>query len=93
MKTVSIADLRQNPTPALDAVEAGESVLITRYRKPIAEINPHNVTRLPQRAPSGRQIMDAVNRLSKLTETTWGRDVSRCNQDATENWVNPWTRE
>jgi prevent-host-death family protein len=43
MKTISVAELRQNPTHALDDVEAGESYLVTRHRRPIARLVPVEV--------------------------------------------------
>lgn len=36
-----LRELRQNPTSAIDALEAGEAVVITRRSKPIADLVPH----------------------------------------------------
>ncbi|MCL2788778.1 MAG: type II toxin-antitoxin system prevent-host-death family antitoxin [Micrococcales bacterium] len=38
---LSLRDLRQNPTQAIDAVEAGAVVTITRQNRPIADLVPH----------------------------------------------------
>ena len=43
MKTITVAELRQNPTAALDDVEAGESYVVTRHRHPIARLVPVEV--------------------------------------------------
>ncbi|MFT4217733.1 MAG: type II toxin-antitoxin system prevent-host-death family antitoxin [Micropruina sp.] len=40
MNAISVAELRQNPTEALARAEAGETVIITRHRHPIAKIVP-----------------------------------------------------
>lgn len=39
-KTITVAELRQNPTEALNAVEAGETYLVTRHNRPIARLVP-----------------------------------------------------
>jgi prevent-host-death family protein len=49
MRSVSIQEARQNLSKLLDAVERGESVLITRRGKPIARLVPAEPTSL---APS-----------------------------------------
>lgn len=40
MKTVSVRELRQNPSQMLRDVEAGESYVITSYNRPIARVEP-----------------------------------------------------
>lgn len=40
-RTLSLRELRQNPTDAIDAVEDGEVVVITRHGRPIADLVPH----------------------------------------------------
>lgn len=40
MKTITVGQLRQNPTEMLDAVEAGETYTVTRHGRPIARIEP-----------------------------------------------------
>lgn len=40
-KTLTLRELRQNPTWAMDALEGGESVVITRHNRPIADLVPH----------------------------------------------------
>jgi len=46
MKTISVGELRQNPTAALDAVEHGETFIVTRHRREIGLLTP-----LPRRRP------------------------------------------
>jgi len=57
MRQVSIAELRQNPTPAFDAVARGETVEVTRYRQVIGRIVPA-VTPRPA-GPTGSEVMAA----------------------------------
>ncbi|GAB3815951.1 hypothetical protein GCM10028820_14390 [Tessaracoccus terricola] len=40
MKTITVAELRQNPTPALDAVAGGASLTVTKHRRPVAMLVP-----------------------------------------------------
>jgi prevent-host-death family protein len=40
MKTITVAQLRQNPTDAIASVEAGESYVVTRHRHPVAQLIP-----------------------------------------------------
>lgn len=40
MKTVSFTDFRAHASTLLDAVERGETVVVLRHGKPVAEIHP-----------------------------------------------------
>lgn len=40
MKTITVAELRQNPTAALAEVEAGETYVVTRHNREIARLVP-----------------------------------------------------
>jgi len=41
MKTLSVGQLRQNPTDALNSVADGETVVVTKHNRPIADLVPH----------------------------------------------------
>lgn len=41
MKTLSVGQLRQNPTDALNSVADGETVIVTRHNRPVADLVPH----------------------------------------------------
>ncbi len=41
MNTISIGQLRQNPTAMIRAVQAGETYTLTDRGRPVAEIRPH----------------------------------------------------
>lgn len=49
METVKIEDIRKDPRRYLDQVEAGETLLIVREDRPIAEIKPVVATGRPSR--------------------------------------------
>lgn len=40
MKSISVGELRQNPTRMLDDVAAGETYLVTRHHREVARIVP-----------------------------------------------------
>ncbi|OKH81767.1 hypothetical protein EB75_14740 [Mycobacterium sp. ST-F2] len=40
MKSITVAELRQNPTAALEDVAAGETYVVTRHRHPVARLVP-----------------------------------------------------
>lgn len=40
MRTISVGELRQNPTRMLNEVEAGEVYAVTRHNREIARITP-----------------------------------------------------
>ncbi|MCR6713462.1 MAG: type II toxin-antitoxin system prevent-host-death family antitoxin [Demequina sp.] len=64
MKTITVAELRQNPTEALAEVEAGETYVVTRHRRPIARLVPVDRSPLvviPARNPNGPRLADRPN--------------------------------
>ncbi|ACZ31633.1 prevent-host-death family protein [Xylanimonas cellulosilytica DSM 15894] len=87
MRTVSIAELRQNPNPAFDAVERGETVIVTRYRKEIGRIVPPK----RRRPPTGREVMEAMRR-SPLSDNSWAEDLARDRAAFDDEWRDPWER-
>ncbi|BEH03204.1 hypothetical protein SDC9_204854 [bioreactor metagenome] len=61
MKTITVAELRQNPTEALNGVEAGETYLVTKHRRPVAKLVPYEaetITITPPRKPGGSRLAD-----------------------------------
>lgn len=40
-RRLSLRELRQNPTRAIDALEEGDTVVITRRNRPVADLVPH----------------------------------------------------
>jgi len=74
MKTVTVAELRQNPTEALNAVARGDSYVVTRHRQPVARLVPvetEPVAIVPARHPGGSRLRDRPQR------RTYGQAESR----------------
>lgn len=73
MKTISVAELRQNPTEALADVEAGETYVVTRHRRPVARLVPvaaEPVSPSPARNPGGSRLQDRQRRRHYSYERT-----------------------
>ncbi|MFT4188274.1 MAG: type II toxin-antitoxin system Phd/YefM family antitoxin [Aeromicrobium sp.] len=51
MKTITVAQLRQNPTAALDDVEAGQTYVVTRHRRAVAQLVPPEAGDRPTLTP------------------------------------------
>jgi antitoxin (DNA-binding transcriptional repressor) of toxin-antitoxin stability system len=65
MKSITVAQLRQNPTEALVEVQAGESYLITRHRLAIAQLVPVGTAPLdviPAKSPGGSRLSQRPRR-------------------------------
>lgn len=58
MKTITVGQLRQNPTAMLAEVEEGEIYQVTRHDQPIARIVPpsHEVELLPRKRRAGSRL-------------------------------------
>lgn len=52
MKTISVGELRQNPTQMLDDVAAGETYVVTRHNREVARVvsTTASATVIPARA-------------------------------------------
>ena len=82
MNQITVAQLRQNPTAMLDAVERGEEYQITRHNKVIGRIIPEPVRGVnlipPKRAGSARlsQLpplqLNSFNTIDELIEWNKG---------------------
>ena len=69
MKTISVAELRQNPTEALEGVQAGATYVVTRHRHPVAKLMPHDADAtsiIPPRVTGPARLRE---RLGKRTYT------------------------
>ncbi len=58
MKTITVGQLRQNPTAMLDDVEAGEVYRVTRHDREIARIVPPDPSSslVPRKRPGGSNL-------------------------------------
>lgn len=60
MKTITVGQLRQNPTSMLDEVEAGEVYRVTRHDREIARIVPRDPASLliPRKRAEGSNLAE-----------------------------------
>lgn len=60
MKTISVGELRQNPTRMLDDVAAGETYRVTRHNREIARVVPttSSATIIPPKASGPSHTSD-----------------------------------
>ncbi|GAA1072090.1 type II toxin-antitoxin system Phd/YefM family antitoxin [Tsukamurella spumae] len=67
MKTITVAELRQNPTAALAEVENGETYAVTRHRRVVARLVPPEPTidLIPPRKKGGAKLSDRPSPLPK----------------------------
>ncbi|HRW17674.1 MAG TPA: type II toxin-antitoxin system prevent-host-death family antitoxin [Dermatophilaceae bacterium] len=58
MKTITVGQLRQNPTAMLAEVEGGATYRVTRHNREIARIvpRPHDVELIPPKRRSGSHL-------------------------------------
>ena len=70
LRTISVGELRQNPTEALDAVGDGETVTVLRNRRPIADLVPH----VRQPGISGAEFMMRARLL--IADDGWLDDLA-----------------
>lgn len=79
MKTISVGQLRQNPTAALDALERGEEFEITRHRKVIGRLVPAN----PIRFVTWERMQEII-KATPLSDDSWWEEIkaNRAAEDA-----------
>lgn len=61
MIKTTLTELRQHTRDYFDAVEGGETVRVSRYGKPVAEVRPIGQNQLPSwKQPGPRLVIDNV---------------------------------
>ncbi|GAB3799170.1 hypothetical protein GCM10028798_12160 [Humibacter antri] len=80
-RTVSIRELRQNPTDAINEVESGHVVTITRNHRAVADIVPHT----PRRGATPAEIDRLIHPDQGVGD--WARDLKDSRAEVTED---PW---
>ncbi|MGB4779399.1 type II toxin-antitoxin system Phd/YefM family antitoxin [Microbacterium sp.] len=71
VRVLPLRELRQNPTSAIDALEEGEVVVITRRNKPIADLVPHTA----REGASPREFVAVLERTR--VDDEWADDLAR----------------
>lgn len=71
MKTITVAELRQNPTEALTEVSQGETFVVTRHRREIARLVPPSPAAevVPPRRPGPSQLQARPRRSVRTAES------------------------
>jgi antitoxin (DNA-binding transcriptional repressor) of toxin-antitoxin stability system len=83
MATISVGQLKQNPSAALDALERGESYVITRYRRPVGMLTPLAAPRAPV---TGAEVMELLRRTP--VDAGWAGDLEEFRASAAVG--DPW---
>lgn len=83
-RELTLRELRQNPTSAIDAVENGEVVVITRRNRPVADLVPHRrragatptefAALLDSATPDPDWAQELVLQRSEEFRSPWGDD-------------------
>ena len=84
MKTITVAQLRQNPTAALDEVEHGETYIVTKHRREVARLVPPAA----RRGVTPDEFEDLLRR-TPLTED-WAAEIAEQRSDF--DTPDPWER-
>ena len=71
-ETISQRELRNDNAEIMRRVEAGESFVVTRNGKPIADLVPHGVP--PKRRKTGRDMQEEFRHLPPIDVEQWYRD-------------------
>ena len=70
--TVTVQELRENGDAAIDRVQAGESLTVTRSGQPVAELRP-----LPREGPDPVTLLDRWRNLPHLDPADYRRDLDQ----------------
>ncbi len=81
-KTISVGELRQNPTRMLREVRAGATYTVTDHGEPIAEVAPRRQTRWV----SGDEFDSLLRELG--ADEAWAREIDA--ERTTVDVVDPW---
>lgn len=68
MREIGVFEAKTHLSEILDAVEAGESVTITKRGKPIAILSPAS-TKIEQRRAAAAELADIKNSIQKIVTT------------------------
>ncbi len=82
MRTISATEASRHFSDLLDAVEAGDVVVVTRGGQPVAELRP-------ARRRRGRDLRMALDDASPPDER-FVQDVTQTVEALTPGWTDPW---
>ena len=70
MDTVTIRDLRNRGGSVIDRVEAGESLIVSRDGRPVAELRP-----LPRKPLDAETLLERWRHLPRIDPVAFRRDI------------------
>lgn len=76
---ISVGKLRQNPTEALDEVESGREVVVTRNNREVAKLIP-----IKQRKPVTAEDALSVYRDAPLSDNSWSNQINGLNEESVD---------
>lgn len=79
VRILPLRALRQNPTSAINALEEGELVVITRRNEPIADLVPHTA----REGVSPRELAAVLERTR--VDEEWADDLTRQRAEETRD--------
>ena len=82
MRTLTATEASRRFSDLLDAVERGESVMVTRGHRPIAEIRP-------VRRRTGRDLRAALAEVPPL-DSALETDIAAALKHVKDEWSDPW---
>lgn len=85
MKQITVAELRQNPTAALREVESGETYVVTRHRRAVAQLVPPVAEALVVVTPPLKRGASPIATLGALELRTAG-SVEELIEDMRSQW-------
>lgn len=83
MKVITVGQLRQNPTRALDEVAEGETYVVTRHRREVARLVPP----ARRRPVAAAEVVDALRRTP--LRRGWADDLA-ADRAAVDAEPDPW---
>jgi prevent-host-death family protein len=73
-ETIGQRQLRNDNAEIMRRVEAGESFVITRHGRPVADLIPHNAATRPQSRPTLGELQRRRRAMPALDVEQWYRD-------------------
>lgn len=83
-RTISVGELRQNPTTALNEVADGARIIVLRNKRPIADLVPHT----PVHGVSGAEAMARIRAAALTVDADFIADLTDARLAAERD---PWS--
>ncbi len=84
MQTISVAELRQNPSEVIEATSRGQTFVVTRYRREVARLVPP----LRHQGVTPDQFADLL--AANPVDQGWEQELAQARQE--DEADDPWAR-